>query len=101
MTSSNIDLTWIIDRAASVWNPTNVDPKMQERHWTAGRVSPWMRCVAMFVSSDFGMTVCPLAVGAAWPIVFTRLSNVYTLLEPRYAEISCVTFFCKHIVPIL
>lgn len=82
MTSSNIDLTWIIDRAASVWNPTNVDPKMQERHWTAGRVSPWMRCVAMFVSSDFGMTVCPLAVGAAWPIVFTRLSNVYTLLEP-------------------
>ncbi|XP_061189012.1 protein furry-like [Saccostrea echinata] len=82
MTSSNIDLTWIIDRAASVWNPTVIDPKMQERHWTAGKVSPWMRCVAMFVSSDFGMTVCPHAVGASWPIVFTRLSNVYTLLEP-------------------
>ncbi|XP_078324716.1 protein furry-like isoform X6 [Crassostrea virginica] len=82
MTSSNIDLTWIIDRAASVWNPTNVDHKMQERHWSAGKVSPWMRVVAMFVSSDFGMTVCPRAMGAAWPVVFTRLSNVYTLLEP-------------------
>ncbi|XP_048776245.2 protein furry homolog-like isoform X3 [Ostrea edulis] len=82
MTSSNIDLTWIIDRAASVWNPTNIDPKMSERHWSAGKVSPWMRCVAMFVSSDFGMTVCPHAVGASWPIVFSRLSNVYALLEP-------------------
>ncbi|XP_063413170.1 protein furry-like isoform X1 [Mytilus trossulus] len=83
LTSANIDLAWIIDRSASVWNPTSHDRKLEE-HSTPmfAKVDPWNRCLATFVSYDYGMTMCPHAVGAAWPIVYSRLHCLFPLVDP-------------------
>ena len=83
LTSANIDLAWVIDRSASIWNPTSHDRK-QEGHATGmfAKVDPWNHCMATFVCNEYGMTMCPHAIGAAWPIVYTRLNSLYPLVDP-------------------
>ncbi|XP_021378295.1 protein furry-like isoform X2 [Mizuhopecten yessoensis] len=84
LTSPNIDLAWVIDRAASVWNPVTKENNIEERSESVfSKVDPWMRCIAMFVSSEYGMIICPHAVAASWPIVYTRLVSMHTLLDPN------------------
>jgi len=78
-----VDLQWLLERSASVWS-AKIDNKEEPHAETStfSSVDPWMQCVAMFVSKDFAMTSCPLAMAHAWPIVFTRLNALYTLLDP-------------------
>lgn len=79
MNSSGIDLTWLLERSAK--HETKDEPHVEGSTFTT--VDPWMQCIAMFVSKNFAMTTCPLAIAHAWPIVAYRLNALYNLLDPK------------------
>ncbi|XP_052278154.1 protein furry-like isoform X3 [Dreissena polymorpha] len=81
--SSNMDLQWLLDRSSSIWSGHDKDHPPGPSESNFSKVDPYMQCIAMFVSKDLGQTLCPLAMAHAWPIVFTRLNALYTLLEPN------------------
>ena len=85
LNSSSIELQWVLDRSANVWHSSHDNLHAEEPHSesTFSKVDPWMQCIASFVSKEFAMSSCPLAIAHAWPIVYTRLNAVYTLLDPK------------------
>lgn len=80
-----MDLSWVIDRAVSIWNPaTGLEANMEERSESVfSKVDPWMQFLAIIVSNEYAMTLCSDAVHAAWPIIYTRLVNLHTILDPK------------------
>ena len=85
LNSSSIELQWVLDRSANVWHSSHDNLHAEEPHSESSfsKVDPWMQCIANFVSKEFAMSSCPLAVAHAWPIVYTRLIAVHTLLDPK------------------
>ncbi|XP_053400043.1 protein furry-like isoform X2 [Mercenaria mercenaria] len=79
---SSVDLQWLLERSATVWSSSHDDKEEPRSESNFSKVDPWMQCIAMFVSKDFAMTSCQLAIAHAWPIVYTRLNALYTLLDP-------------------
>ncbi|KAL4229825.1 hypothetical protein ACF0H5_010217 [Mactra antiquata] len=83
LNSSSVDLQWLLERSANVWNSSHDNRTESHSESNFSKLDPWMQCIAMFVSKDFAMMSCPLAIAHAWPIVYTRLNALYTLLDPN------------------
>ncbi|GFR96359.1 furry [Elysia marginata] len=84
LTLPSIDLTWVLDRAVTLWLPAG-GGSMQDGNqinYSFHRVDMWIRCIAEFTSREHAQLLCPLAVAHAWPIVFTRLNNLFPLVDP-------------------
>ncbi|KAK6173602.1 hypothetical protein SNE40_017022 [Patella caerulea] len=83
LTLCNIDLSWVVDKAATTW--ATADGSSQDGNqvnYSFHRIDLWIRFVAAIVSKDFALTSCPLAIGHAWPIVYTRLTALFPLVDP-------------------
>ncbi|KAK3798079.1 hypothetical protein RRG08_034635 [Elysia crispata] len=84
LTLPSVDLTWVLDRAVTLWLPAG-GGSMQDGNqinYSFHRVDMWIRCIAEFTSREHAQLLCPLAVAHAWPIVFTRLNNLFPLVDP-------------------
>jgi len=43
---------------------------------------PWSMCVLGFLEKGHVLTHCPSAVSHSWPIVLSRLTALYTVIDP-------------------
>ncbi|ESO93945.1 hypothetical protein LOTGIDRAFT_105090, partial [Lottia gigantea] len=84
LTLCNIDFAWVVDKAATTW--ANVEGSSQDGNqvnYSFHRIDLWIRFVAAIMSKDFALTTCPHAIGHAWPIVYTRLTALFPLVDPN------------------
>ncbi|KAL3879804.1 hypothetical protein ACJMK2_032086 [Sinanodonta woodiana] len=83
LNSSHIDLHWVIERSTSSWSSHDKSHDEPHSESTFIKVDPWMQFIAKCMSKDFVMSRCVYAVAHAWPIVMSRLTALYTLLDPN------------------
>lgn len=43
---------------------------------------PWASCLFAFLEKDRVLTLCPNAVAHSWPIVFTRINSLFSVVDP-------------------
>lgn len=43
---------------------------------------PWGSCLFAFLEKDRVLTLCPSAVAHSWPIVFTRINSLFSVIDP-------------------
>ncbi|XP_034255121.1 protein furry-like isoform X2 [Thrips palmi] len=81
---SSIDLQWIADRSSSVWTAGFQDEnstKSSSQLNLAG-FDPWATCLFGFLEKDRVLSSCPTAVLHSWPIVFSRINSLFTVIDP-------------------
>ncbi|XP_041356858.1 protein furry-like isoform X3 [Gigantopelta aegis] len=81
----NIDFAWVVERAATCWVPAGGGSTQDgnQINYSFHRIDMWIRCVAGFCSKDFALTLCPHAVGHAWPIIYNKLTALFPLVDPN------------------
>ncbi|XP_029647107.1 protein furry isoform X5 [Octopus sinensis] len=90
---SNIDLQWILDRAAHVWSaPKQRSEEIQQYtmvNTSFSQPDPWVKCLVNIVSpsssscpsSSSSFSQCPPAIGYAWMVVYSRLQSLFPLVD--------------------
>lgn len=81
---SNIDLQWIADRSSCVWTAGFQDENSTKSSSTLNLngADPWSICLFEFMERDRVLTLCPSAVMHSWPVVYTRLNSLFTVIDP-------------------
>lgn len=82
---SNIDLQWIADRNSSVWTGGVQDDNSKSGsslNLMSGSCDPWAVCLFGFLERGRVLTHCPAAVAHAWPVVYSRLHSLFTVIDP-------------------
>ncbi|XP_046667613.1 protein furry isoform X2 [Homalodisca vitripennis] len=81
---SNIDLQWISDRNSSVWTGGLQDESSWKpsSNMISGASDPWAVCLFGFLERGRVLTHCPSAVSHSWPIVYSRLHSLFTVIDP-------------------
>ncbi|XP_039287310.1 protein furry [Nilaparvata lugens] len=83
---SSIDLQWIADRSSSVWTggiqDDNSTKSGSQLHLNGGTNDPWATCLFAFLERECVLAHCPTAVTHAWPVVYTRLHSLFTVIDP-------------------
>ncbi|XP_014783664.1 protein furry, partial [Octopus bimaculoides] len=82
---SNIDLNWIIDRAASTWL-SGASQDSQDMHQlmvnsSFNQPDPWIHRLVGLIASEESLKKCSHAVNCAWMIVYTRLQMLFPLVD--------------------
>lgn len=106
--TSNVDLQWIADRSSCVWTAGNTSfatfsickshyirlylfyvAGFHDENSTKSSSSlnlngadPWASCLFAFLEKDRVLTLCPNAVAHSWPIVFTRINSLFSVVDP-------------------
>ncbi|XP_045105728.1 protein furry-like isoform X4 [Portunus trituberculatus] len=82
--TTSIDLQWLADRSSSVWTGGFVEESgmksVSQQHLVSEDV--WALVLCGFVVPGRVLTDCPQAVSHAWPIVYTRATSLYSLVDP-------------------
>lgn len=77
----SVDLQWISERNSSVWTSGYVeDGSLKSYNFSV--VDAWSVCYFGFLEKDRLLTLCPLMTMHSWPIVFTRLNALYSVVDP-------------------
>lgn len=82
---SSIDLQWIADRNACVWTAGLLEDSSTVKPSSSFNLNvadPWNICLFEFLERDRVLTACPTAVMHSWPIVFTRVNSLFTVIDP-------------------
>nr|XP_023011562.1 protein furry [Leptinotarsa decemlineata] len=81
---ANIDLQWLTDRNSSIWTAGLFEDGSVKNaaNYNFLVVDPWSVCYFGFLEKDIILSLCPLVTMHSWPIVFTRLSALYTVVDP-------------------
>lgn len=48
----------------------------------SGASDPWAVCLFGFLERGCILTHCPAAIAHAWPIVYSRLHSLFTVIDP-------------------
>ena len=82
--TSNIDLQWLTDRSTCAWTGgLHEDGNVKSGFsFSPAFVDPWSMCLLGFLERGRLLTLCPTLVSHAWPIVFTRVSTLYPVIDP-------------------
>lgn len=107
--TSNVDLQWIADRSSCVWTAGSTSlfiilliyksyiifpylfyvTGFHDENSTKSSSSlnlngadPWASCLFAFLEKDRVLTLCPNAVAHSWPIVFTRINSLFSVVDP-------------------
>lgn len=51
---------------------------------TVQQFDPWSECLFGFLEKDRVLQKCPSMVAQAWPICYTRLTTLYSVIDPTY-----------------
>ncbi|KAG5899998.1 hypothetical protein JTB14_009085 [Gonioctena quinquepunctata] len=81
---ANIDLQWLADRNSSVWTAGLFEDGSVKNaaNYNFHVVDPWSVCYFGFLERDIILSMCPLMTMHSWPIVFTRLNALYSVVDP-------------------
>uniref|UniRef100_A0A1B6DZ54 Protein furry n=1 Tax=Clastoptera arizonana TaxID=38151 RepID=A0A1B6DZ54_9HEMI len=86
LSTSNIDLQWIVDRNSSIWTggfqDENSGKSGTSLNTMSGTTDPWALCLFGFLERGCVLTHCPAAVAHSWPIVYSRLHSLFTVIDP-------------------
>ncbi|KAL5290083.1 FRY family protein [Megaselia abdita] len=85
-----IDLHWITDRTSSVWLGTSdcESSKASTLNLTLtgqshqAQFDPWSICLFGFMEKNNVLQECPSAVAQAWPVLYSRVTTLYTVIDP-------------------
>ncbi|XP_024869620.1 protein furry-like [Temnothorax curvispinosus] len=82
--TSNVDLQWIADRSSCVWTAGFHDENSTKSSSSLNLngADPWASCLFAFLEKDRVLTLCPNAVAHSWPIVFTRINSLFSVVDP-------------------
>ncbi|XP_043493885.1 protein furry isoform X2 [Polistes fuscatus] len=80
----NIDLQWIADRSSCVWTAGFHDENSTKSSSSLNLngADPWGTCLFAFLEKDRVLTQCSNAVAHSWPIVFTRINSLFSVVDP-------------------
>ncbi|XP_969290.2 protein furry [Tribolium castaneum] len=84
LTASCIDLQWLVDRTLSAWNAGLAEDGSIKSGSTYcfNIVDPWSSCLFGFLERERILSQCPNVTAHSWPIVFTRLNALYSVVDP-------------------
>ncbi|EFN81826.1 Protein furry-like protein-like [Harpegnathos saltator] len=82
--TSNVDLQWIADRSSCVWTAGFHDENSTKSSSSLNLngADPWASCLFAFLEKDRVLTLCPNAVAHSWPIVFSRINSLFSVVDP-------------------
>ncbi|XP_034942121.1 protein furry isoform X2 [Chelonus insularis] len=82
--TSNIDLQWIADRSSCIWTAGFHDENSIKSSslLNLNGADPWSTCLFAFLERDRVLSLCPNAIAHSWPIVFTRINSLFTVIDP-------------------
>ncbi|XP_059089513.1 protein furry-like isoform X3 [Tigriopus californicus] len=81
---SSLDFQWLTERTSSQWtsgfNEEGVAKSGSTQHLFAA--DPWSSCLMGFLEPDRLLALCPSAIFQAWPTVHTRLTQLFSVVDP-------------------
>ncbi|XP_041471022.1 protein furry homolog isoform X2 [Lytechinus variegatus] len=83
-----VDLQWVVERSINQWSGSTYESSGASDSLTKlaargmGGFNPWASCLARFFHSNCLPHYCPTAVTNAWPVVNTRLTQLYGHIDP-------------------
>ncbi|KAJ8924572.1 hypothetical protein NQ315_000721 [Exocentrus adspersus] len=82
--AGNIDLQWLADRNSSAWTAGLFEDGAVKgsNSYNFSVVDPWSVCYFGFLERDRLLSLCPIMTMHSWPIVFTRLNALYSVVDP-------------------
>lgn len=83
--SHHVDLQWLVEWTARLVS-SSYDVKSPSHVWIFAQClkDPWVLCLHIFLRQEHLPKHCPIALGYAWPYVFTRLQLLLPLVDPKY-----------------
>ncbi|XP_071510567.1 protein furry homolog-like [Diadema antillarum] len=84
----SLDLQWVVERSINQWSGSTYESSGASDSLTKlasrgmGGFNPWVTCLARFFHSNCLPHYCPMAVTHAWPVVYTRLTQLYSHIDP-------------------
>lgn len=84
ITTSNVDLLWIVERSSCVWTAGFHDENSTKSSslLNLSNADPWSTCLISFLERNRLLTLCPTAIAHSWPIVFNRINSLFTVVDP-------------------
>lgn len=81
---SSIDLQWIADRNACVWTAGLLEDSTVKSasSFNLNVADPWNICLFEFLERDRVLSCCPTAMIHSWPIIFTRVNSLFSVIDP-------------------
>ncbi|XP_066250595.1 protein furry isoform X1 [Euwallacea similis] len=76
---ASVDFQWLSDRNSSAWTIGLVEEGSNKGF---NVVDPWSLCLFGFLEKDKILSLCPVMTMHSWPIVFTRLNALYSVVDP-------------------
>ncbi len=84
LAASSLDFQWLIDRTSSQWtagfNDDGVAKTGSSQHLFNS--DPWSACLIEMLHPDRLPTMCPSAILHSWPTVHTRLTQLFSVVDP-------------------
>ncbi|XP_050432999.1 protein furry isoform X2 [Adelges cooleyi] len=87
--ANSLDLQWIVDRSAPIWTAGIQDdvnsPKTASSLSLLGGIGnsdPWGTILFGILSQNVLMNQCLSVTAQAWPLVFSRVQNLFTVIDP-------------------
>ncbi len=88
--TTHIDLHWVLERSINQWSGSTYESTPSDSLSSKslasrgmGGFDPWITCLARFFDSNCLPHYCPSAVNQAWPVVYTRLMQLYSHIDPK------------------
>nr|CAD7427510.1 unnamed protein product [Timema monikensis] len=84
LSTSIVDLQWIADRSSCVWTAGIQDENSTKSSSSLNLngVDPWSTCLFGFLERGRVLTSCPSAIIHSWPIVYTRVNSLFSVVDP-------------------
>lgn len=81
---ATVDLQWIADRNACVWTAGRLEDSTVKTtaSLNLNGVDPWNICLFEFLERGRVLTACPTVIHHSWPIVFTRVNSLFSVIDP-------------------
>ncbi|KAL1517075.1 hypothetical protein ABEB36_000886 [Hypothenemus hampei] len=76
---TNIDFQWLADRNTSTWTVGLIEEGSNKNFNVE---DPWSFCLFGFLEKDKILSLCPMMIMHSWPIVFSRLNALYSVVDP-------------------
>ncbi|XP_050300806.1 protein furry isoform X2 [Anthonomus grandis grandis] len=83
-TATNIDFQWLADRNSSTWTMGLIEEGSNKNQipYTFNVIDPWSVCLFGFLEKDKLLSLCPIMTLHSWPIVYTRLNALFSVVDP-------------------
>ncbi|XP_073975779.1 microtubule binding protein furry isoform X3 [Rhodnius prolixus] len=86
--SATVDFQWLVDRSSSIWTAGIQDENSKVNTGSGsvcvmnGTTDPWACVLFGLLERGCVLTKCLAAVNHCWPIVYTRLHMLFTVIDP-------------------